>query len=74
MFRNLCRNRNKKLFKVVDDWGINEEHIQLVFASKKIDWSLKANYLSLWSAIFIDEDPFLPFEKRESKCHYWPKI
>ncbi len=23
MFRNLCRNRNKKLFKIVDDWGIN---------------------------------------------------
>lgn len=31
MFRNLCRGRNKKLFKIVDDWGITEEHVQLVF-------------------------------------------
>lgn len=24
MFRNLCRNRNKKLFKIVEDWGISD--------------------------------------------------
>lgn len=64
MFRNLCRNRNKKLFKIVDDWGITEEHIQLIFSSKNIGWPLKSNYLSLWMVIYIDEDPFLPFEKR----------
>lgn len=61
MFRNLCRNRNKKLFKIVDDWGITEEHIQAVFNSKNISWVLKTSYLNLWTTIYIDEDPFLPF-------------
>lgn len=31
-------------------------------------------YMNLWICVFLDQDPFLAFEKRETKCHIWKKI
>lgn len=72
--RNLCKDRNKKLLKVADDYGLCREHLNLVLNSGRISWILKMQYLLLYSSLLIDQDPFLSFERRETKCHVWSKI
>ena len=61
---------------MVEDWGLTYQHIQLALMSpeKEIGWRLKVAYLSLYTILYIDQDPFLPFEMRESKCHSWNRI
>ena len=61
LFRNLCKDKNKKLLKVADDYGLDQDHLKLCLKSDKIWQKLKTHYLSLYTVLFIDQDPFLPF-------------
>jgi hypothetical protein len=72
--RNLCKDRNKKLLKVAEDYGLDQDHIINSLHSAKIEWKLKIQYLLLYSVVFVDQDPFLSFERRETQCHVWSKI
>ena len=74
MVRNLCKDRNRKLLKVAEDYGLNLNHINQCMFSTRISWDLKIEYLALYSSFYIDQDPFLNYERREVKCHIWSKI
>lgn len=59
---------------MISDWGISHDHIFFVLLNRKITWELKSIYLDLYLKFYVDQDPFLTFEKRESICHCWDKI
>ena len=74
LFRNLVKDRNKKLIKIINDWGITHHHLFNVLVNQRISWELKSVYLDLYTKMYVDQDPFLVFDKRESICHSWDKI
>ena len=59
--RNLCKDRNKRLIKTADDYGLTQKHLNLCLGNDKIGWKLRMYYLLLYSTMYIDQDPFLNF-------------
>lgn len=64
LMRNMCKDRNKKLIKIADEYGFEKLHLIACLKSGKINWFFKIQYLLLYSSIYVDQDPFLQFERR----------
>ena len=69
--RNLCKDRNRKMPKVVEDYGLTQQYMHEVFRSGQIGWEMVARFLDLYVAMYVVQDPFLSFQKREIKCFAW---
>ena len=74
LMRNLCKDRNKKLAKIMEDYGLTVEFMHAVFRHREISWEIITKFLDLYCVMYLVQDPFLCFEKREVKCYSWLKI
>lgn len=72
--RNLCKDRNRKMPRVVEDYGLTQNYMYSVFRDTEIGWSLIARFLDLYCSMYLIQDPFVSFEKRQVKCYAWWKI
>jgi len=59
--RNLCKDKNKKLAKIIEDYGLTQAYMNLVFKNTDIGWELIAKFLDLYCSVHIVQDPFLSF-------------
>lgn len=72
--RNLCKDKNKKMPRVLEDHGMNIEYLECVFKSNEMSWEMVSKFLDVYCAMYLIQDPFLSFSKREVKCYSWEKI
>ena len=61
LMRNLCKDRNKKLAKIMEDYGLTVEFMHSIFKNKQISWEIITKFLDLYCAMYIVQDPFLCF-------------
>ncbi len=60
--------------KACEDYGLTQEYMHGVFRNSEIGWELVARFLDLYCSMYLVQDPFLSFQKREVKCFAWQKI
>jgi len=72
--RNLCKDRNKKIQKVVEDYGLTQQYMHQLFKTGDVGWEMVSRFLDLYCAMYLIQDPFISFHKKEVKCFVWNKI
>jgi hypothetical protein len=74
LLRNMCKDRNKKLTKFIEGLGLDREYVAAVVRSPLIDSTTKLVFLDIYFEMYVNQDPFIPFRKIQSKCFFFDQL
>lgn len=60
--------------KTVEDYGLGQNFLNNIFKHTEVGWVLIVRFLDLYCSMYLIQDPFLSFDKREVKCFLSQKI